>query len=240
VKTVLAAQRRPSHCMLKGFMTYKIRVWDLPTRLFHWVLALCIVAQFVTGNLGGDAMLWHMRAGYLVLSLLLFRLIWGVVGGHWSRFASFIRGPSTVLAYLRGRGPMEHSVGHNPLGALSVVAMLSMLLLQASSGLLSDDEIAASGPLAQHVSNAVVSLATHYHKTIGKFTLIALVLVHIAAIGYYRTMKRQNLVTAMLDGDKEFARSVKPSRDDGKSRALAALLFAVCATLVALGVKLVS
>lgn len=237
---MLAPKRRPTHSKLKGLMTHKIRVWDLPTRLFHWGLALCIVAQFVTGNLGGNAMLWHMRTGYLVLSLLLFRLIWGFVGGHWSRFASFIRGPGTVLAYLRGRGPMEHSVGHNPLGALSVVAMLSILSLQAGSGLLSDDEIAAAGPLAQHVSNAAVSLATHYHKTLGKFTLIALVLLHIAAIGYYRAMKKQNLVSSMIDGDKELAQSVKPSRDDAKSRAIAALLFAACATLVALGVKLAS
>ena len=101
----------------------RIRVWDLPTRLFHWALATLVCGSFVTIKLGGAWMVWHERIGYAVLSLVTFRLVWGFVGGRYARFASFVRGPSAVLAYLRGQG--SHSPGHNPLGALSVLAMLA-------------------------------------------------------------------------------------------------------------------
>src|SRR4051812_31198764 len=94
-----------------------VRVWDLPTRVFHWALAVCVVALVATAYIGGNAMAWHLRLGYAVLSLLLFRLVWGLVGGRWSRFGSFIYAPGTVLRYLRGQGQPEHSVGHTPLGA---------------------------------------------------------------------------------------------------------------------------
>lgn len=82
----------------------KVRVWDLPTRVFHWVLVLCVVGQAITGSLGGNAMVWHFRFGYGVLTLLLFRLIWGLVGGRWSRFAAFIFAPQSVVNYIRGQG----------------------------------------------------------------------------------------------------------------------------------------
>ncbi len=218
-------------------MAHKIRVWDLPTRIFHWLLVLSIFAQFITGNVGGDALTWHLRTGYFILSLLLFRLLWGFVGGHWSRFSSFVRGPRTVLAYLRGQAAFEDSVGHNPLGAGSVLLMLLLLGMQVASGLMSDDEIATAGPLAQHVSSAMVGLATHYHKATGKLMLVALVLLHVAAIVFYRAKKKQNLVSAMLHGDKELSQPVHASRDDGKSRTVAVLLFAACAAVVLLGVK---
>src|ERR1035437_10986618 len=122
-------------------MTHRIRGWDLPPRLFHWALVLCFAASIVTGTIGGSAMAWHFRSGCLVLSLLLFRLVWGFIGGRWSRFASFVHRPATVLAYIRGQGLPDHSVGHNPLGAGSVLALLSFLLLQVASGSFSDDEI---------------------------------------------------------------------------------------------------
>ena len=98
-------------------MAHRIRVWDLPTRLFHWLLALCVVGLVVTGKVGGAAMDWHARLGYAVLALLLFRLAWGFIGGHWSRFATFLYAPRSVGAYLAGRGHPDHLVGHNPLGA---------------------------------------------------------------------------------------------------------------------------
>ena len=219
-------------------MTHKIRVWDLPTRVFHWALVLCIVGLVITGEIGADVLPWHFRLGYTVLSLLLFRLVWGFVGGRWSRFASFVHRPSTVLAYLRGQGRPEHAVGHNPLGAGSVLAMLFFLLAQVSSGMFSDDEIAFSGPLTKFVSNAAVKLATTYHADIGKVILIALVLLHIAAIVFYRVKKQENLVPAMLHGDRELDIPMEPSRDDLRSRALAAIVFAVCAGLVVWGVQL--
>ena len=140
----------------------KVRVWDLPTRVFHWALVLGVIAQAITGLVGGDAMAWHLRVGYSVLALLLFRLFWGLVGGRWSRFRAFAYSPQSVLDYLkgRGRGKPEHGVGHSPLGAGSVFAMLLFLLAQVASGLFSDDEIAAAGPLTRFVSNSTVSLAT--------------------------------------------------------------------------------
>ena len=84
--------------------TGRVRVWDLPTRLFHWVLALAVIGLVVTGKVGGNAMVWHFRLGYVVFALLLFRLVWGLVGGHWSRFVAFIYAPATLIAYLRGEG----------------------------------------------------------------------------------------------------------------------------------------
>lgn len=219
-------------------MVHRIRVWDLPTRIFHWALVLCIVGLVITGEIGGEVMPWHFRLGYAVLSLLLFRLVWGFIGGRWSRFASFVKTPATVLAYVRARGPVEPSVGHNPLGAGSVLAMLFFLLAQVASGSLSDDEIANSGPLAKFVSNATVSLASKYHSEIGKVILIVLVLLHLAAIVFYRARKKENLVPAMLHGDKEFLQPMDPSRDDLRSRALAAVVFSLCAALVAWGVQL--
>lgn len=218
--------------------TSKVRIWDLPTRIFHWSLVFLVIGMVVSGLRGGGAMEWHMRMGYAVLSLLLFRIVWGLVGGRWSRFASFIYAPSTVLAYLKGQGKPEHSAGHNPLGAGSVFAMLLFLLAQIGSGLMADDEIATSGPLTKFVSNATVSLATNYHKNYGKWVLAVLVLLHIAAILFYLIKKRENLVQPMLKGDKTMAQPVEPARDDAASRSLALGVFALCAGAVAYGVKL--
>ena len=219
-------------------MQHTIRVWDLPTRIFHWALVLLIIGLVATGLIGGNAMVWHMRFGFAVLSLLLFRLVWGLIGGRWSRFASFIYAPGTILAYLKGAGKPEHSVGHNPLGAGSVFAMLLFLLAQVGSGLVSDDDIATSGPLSKFVSNAVASAATSYHKNVGKFVLLALVMLHVAAIVFYLMKKKENLIAPMIHGDKALDQPLPASRDNASSRALAAVVFAACAGLVATGVKL--
>ena len=210
----------------------KVRVWDLPTRVFHWALVLGLLGLAISGTIGGNAMVWHFRLGYGVLTLLLFRLVWGLVGGRWSRFGAFIYTPQTVIAYLKGRGKPEHSVGHNPLGAGSVFAMLAVLLAQVGSGLFSDDDIAFAGPLTRFVSNATVSLATNYHKNIGKWVILALVLLHIAAIVFY-LWRKHNLVGAMLHGDKELIADVPDSRDDALSRISAVVVLGICAALVA-------
>ena len=211
---------------------FKVRVWDLPTRLFHWSLVVGVIGLALSGLIGGNAMVWHFRFGYAVLSLLLFRVVWGLVGGRWSRFGAFIYAPISVINYLKGRGKPEHSVGHSPIGAASVFAVLGILLAQAGTGLLSDDEIAASGPLTRFVSNATVNLATNYHKSIGKWVLLALVVLHISAIVFY-TWRKHNLVKAMLNGDKELALATPSSRDDALSRTGALLVFMLCAAFVA-------
>ena len=206
------------------------RVWDLPTRLFHWLLVVGVVGLVITGNVGGNAMVWHARLGVGVGCLLVFRLLWGVVGGRWSRFASFVRSPAALLRYLRGAStPDEHvHVGHNPLGALSVLALLTVLLVQVASGLVSDDEIAFTGPLVAFVSGATSSLATSWHKGWGKLILIGLVVLHVAAIAWYKR-KGQNLVTPMITGDATHPADTPASADGLAQRGLALALFLACA-----------
>lgn len=203
-----------------------VRVWDLPTRVFHWSLALLVITAIVCVKLGGNAMTWHFRAGYAVIALLGFRLVWGLIGGRWSRFASFIYAPGTVLRYLRGdhREGDHFEVGHNPLGSFSVFGLLGILLLQVSSGLFSDDEIANSGPLVKFVSGAVSSLATKWHADVGAVIIYLLVSLHVAAIVYYRRRKQLDLVTPMVKGDKLLGGQVPPSADDLPRRLLAAAL----------------
>jgi cytochrome b len=219
-------------------MNHSVRIWDLPTRFFHWALLLCVVGLAATGLTGGNWMVWHFRLGYCVFTLLLFRLVWGVVGGRWSRFASFIYAPSTVINYLRGRARPEHLAGHNPLGAGSVFVMLLFLMVQVGTGLFSDDEIAFAGPLTRFVSGDWVSQATGYHKEIGKWILLTLVLVHIAAILFYLWKKKENLIRPMLSGDKTLPVALEPSRDDAASRISALVLLGVCAGVVAWVVSL--
>ncbi len=217
-----------------------VRVWDLPTRLFHWVLALAVVGSVVTAKIGGNATAWHFRLGYLVLGLLLFRIVWGVVGGHWSRFATFVRGPGTVLRYLRGQArPDEHlDVGHNPLGAGSVIALLTILAVQVSTGLIADDEIASVGPLNRFVDTATGLAATAWHKTGGQWIIVGLVVLHIAAIVFYKVRHDKDLVGPMLRGDKQLAEDAPASADDTRARVKAVAIAAVVAAAVAGVVKL--
>lgn len=208
------------------------RVWDLPTRVFHWTLAFSVICLIITGFKGGDAMTWHFRFGYGVLTLLLFRLVWGIIGGKWSRFASFLYAPSSIVRYFKGQGDPLHSVGHNPLGAFSVFAMLVLLLAQVGTGLISDDEISAAGPLTKFVSNATVMLASGYHVTLGKVLVIVLIVTHIAAILFYLLKKRENLIEPMLKGDKLLPTNTPASTDTAGTRALAAAILAVCGAAV--------
>ncbi|TAG27791.1 MAG: cytochrome B [Burkholderiales bacterium] len=211
---------------------HTVRIWDLPTRLFHWALFVCVVGLIITGNVGGSWMTWHFRLGYSVMTLLLFRFVWGLIGGKWSRFASFIYSPGSVIAYLKGQGKPEHSAGHNPLGAGSVFALLGFLALQVGTGLISDDEITNAGPLTRFVSNARVSLATWWHKDVGKWVIAALVVLHIAAILFYLYKKKENLIRPMIDGDKQMAQTVEASKDTAGSRVAALIVLVICAAFV--------
>jgi cytochrome b len=223
----------PSSFTQSTFTMHTIRVWDLPTRLFHWLLAGCVIGLVVTGSIGGNWMNWHLRMGYAVLTLLLFRLVWGFIGGHWSRFANFVYAPSSFVAYLRGQARHEHRVGHSPLGALSVFALLLILAAQVSTGLMSDDEIAFFGPLVRFVSGDTVSMATSYHKNVGKFIVIALVGLHLLAIAYYKWIKKQALVRPMVVGDKQLTVQAPSARDTNGTRLLALAVLALCSTVVA-------
>lgn len=213
--------------------TAPVRIWDLPTRLFHWTLALAVVAAIVSAKIGGNAMVWHFRFGYAVLALLAFRIVWGFVGGHWSRFATFVPTPGRLVRYLRGTpAPGEHlDAGHSPLGALSVFALLAVLAAQVATGLVADDEIANVGPLNRFVAVETGLAATAYHKTFGQWALIALVVMHVAAIVVYR-MRGRDLVAAMWHGDKTLAPGTPASADTLATRLFAAVLIAGCAVVV--------
>ncbi len=209
------------------------RVWDLPTRAFHWLLAATVIGSVVTAKIGGNALVWHMRLGLLALALLLFRLVWGFVGGHWSRFAAFIYPPSNVAAYLRGdSGPGgRFDIGHSPLGALSVFALLLVLIVQVATGLVADDEIATTGPLYRFVESAIATRATTWHKAVGQYLVITLVVLHIAAVLFYLFKKQRNLIGPMWHGDKLLAPGTPASADDAKQRILAAVVIALTLSL---------
>jgi cytochrome b len=212
----------------------RVRVWDLPTRLFHWSLAGAIVGLVGTGYAGGAMMYWHARLGYLVLALLLFRIVWGFIGGKWSRFRSFMYSPRRVIRYLRGEE--AGGLGHNPIGALSVYAMLAGLIAQVGTGLVSDDQISFTGPLNRFVAEAQGLAATWFHKQVGQWMLAALILLHIAAIAFYMIRRHKNLIRPMIDGDSgpvPLQLQLAASRDDARSRFAALLVFAVCASGVA-------
>ena len=213
-----------------------IRIWDLPTRTFHWLLAVLVVASIVSAHVGGGAMMWHMRSGYAIFTLLAFRLVWGSAGGRWSRFATFLYAPSASLRYLRGASlPHEHHhVGHNPLGAWSVFALLGVLAVQVATGLVADYEISTTGPLLKYVSSATSRVATHWHKHFGQWIIITFVVLHIGAIAFYW----QNLVAPMLHGDKLLTADVPAAIDTAGSRAIALAIAAACAIGVAAVVSL--
>ncbi|MDQ6627066.1 MAG: cytochrome b/b6 domain-containing protein [Pseudomonadota bacterium] len=213
----------------------RVRVWDLPTRLFHWLLALLVVASIVTAHVGGGAMAWHFRSGYAIFTVLLFRLVWGFVGGRWSRFDAFVRGPGAALRYVRGTGLAHehHGVGHSPVGGWSVLLLLGILAAQVATGLVADDEVAANGPLLEYVSSATSSLATRWHRNIGQWSIVGLALLHVGAVSFYWLRLRQNLVAPMLHGDKHLTMEVPATVDTMRSRLLALALVLGCAVLVA-------
>jgi cytochrome b len=178
-----------------------VPVWDLPLRIFHWGLALLVVAQVTTASIGGNAMQYHAWGGYAILALVAFRILWGFLGGTHARFSDFVRGPRAVLAYLKG-GPA--GAGHNPLGGWSVMAMLASLATQAVTGLFASDDIMMDGPLAKHVSGRTVEIATAIHDANG-WLLVGLACLHVAAILFYLIVKKRNLTAAMVVGGRSDA-----------------------------------
>jgi cytochrome b len=209
----------------------KVRIWDLPTRLFHWALAACVLGSFISVNIGGMAIGWHFRFGYAILALLLFRLLWGFAGPHHARFASFPPNPAAAWRYLRGR--QAHLAGHSPLGALSVYALLASLGVQAVTGLFTSDAIMWDGPLRVMVTNEVGDRLGAVHH-FNRYVVIGLVLLHLAAIAWYWFARREPLVAPMITGDRAYpsAASVPAARDGTRERLLASVLLALSAGVV--------
>jgi len=178
-----------------------VRVWDLPTRLFHWFFAGLLCFSFATGKLGPIE--WHLISGKFVLSLLLFRLAWGFVGGEYARFASFLAGPRACIAYCAGllRGGAQHHLGHNPLGGWSIVAMLLLVAVQGGTGLFATDDIYTDGPLKYLVSDAASKRLTTIHAY-SINVLLFVVALHVLAALYYLVVRKDNLILPMITGDK--------------------------------------
>lgn len=220
-------------------MKKTIRVWDLPIRLFHWLLVLCIAGSLISINLGDSAIEWHAYFGYSILTLLIFRIIWGFVGSRHARFASFFPTRKAMMDYLHGKAP--RILGHNPLGALSIFALLLVLSIQVLTGLFVDDEIAFQGPLAKYAPSAVVSFLSEVHAG-NQVVIYTLITIHIIAIWFYKKYKGENLVKPMISGDKEIDPSEEakylpsdlgqPSNDGGMQRALALGLLGAIAVAV--------
>lgn len=226
-------------------MKKTLRIWDLPTRLFHWLLVVCITGAVVCVNIGGNLMQWHAYFGYAALSLVLFRVLWGFIGPVHSRFITFIPSPQRLIAFLRGK--VGSGLGHNPLGSLSVIALLLVVGIQASTGLFTDDDIAFQGPLAKYVPNATVSLLSSIHA-FNSNILFGLIGLHLLAIGYHQWVKRESLILPMIQGDKEVdverdgkglpASALLASKDDALQRLTAFISLCVIALvlLYALGI----
>lgn len=209
-------------------------IWDLPTRLFHWILVALFISSFLTAQAGGNWMEWHFRSGYAILTLIAFRIVWGFAGGRYARFRSFLFGPGRILAYLRGAPDAPTGPDHNPVGALSVFAMLLFIGAQAVLGLFANDDIASEGPLAASVSKRTSDYLTGLHIA-NEPILIGLIGLHIVAIVWYRIFRRRNLVVPMITGrDRQAPPDAISSRDDARLR-LAALAIVV---IIAIGVWL--
>jgi cytochrome b len=209
-----------------------VRVWDLPTRVFHAALVIGVTAAVVTAEAGGEWMAWHLRCGEAVLGLLAFRWAWGFVGGRWSRFGAFMPVPTRIARALRGRASVDDGAGHNPLGALSVWAFLLLLSLQAATGLVADDEIATTGPLNAHVSGPVARRASGWHAGWGADLILALAALHVLAVAWHVLRRREPLLRAMWSGDKPLPPGTPASRDDGATRLLALAIWALAAGAV--------
>jgi cytochrome b len=182
-------------------------VWDLPVRLFHWLLAGLIA--FSWWSVKYDHTDWHIWSGIAILTLLIFRLLWGFAGSSTARFSSFIRGPASVAAHLKGKW---NGIGHTPLGALSVVALLLAVSIQVGLGLIAEDEDGIyTGPLARLVSIDTSDKARDIHELWFNIVL-ALIGLHVAAIIFYRLFRGQKLTKPMITGKAELTPGTEPMR----------------------------
>jgi cytochrome b len=212
-----------------------VRVWDLPTRLFHWILAGLVVFSWWSGEQGEDWLKWHFLSGFTILALLLYRIAWGLVGSQTARFGDFLKGPRAGLHHvgelLSRRRPQD--VGHNPLGGWMVALLLLLLLVQTLTGLFSEDDIATSGPLAGLVSDSTVHSLTRLHHLNVKLIEI-LVIVHVVAVLAYLLVKRQNLIWPMITGRKRL--DLPPGQEPRAVSPWLALAIAIVAGLIVYGV----
>tara|TARA_R110001583_G_scaffold149564_1_gene301651 strand:+ start:13955 stop:14650 length:696 start_codon:yes stop_codon:yes gene_type:complete len=209
-----------------------VRVWDLPTRVFHWALVVLTAGVFASGLIGGNLIVWHGRLGVAIAGLLAFRLVWGVLGSTYARFTHFVPGPGRIKAYLRGQWKEP---GHNPLGALSVLGLLGIMIFQVVSGLVANDDIAFEGPLYAIVSKSTSDWMSSLHRQ-NIWIIGGLIALHVLAILYYAHVKKDNLVKPMITGVKEFPEPApRPAQGGGLVSFVVALAVAAATVWVATG-----
>lgn len=215
----------------------RVRVWDVPTRLFHWALTICVAGAILYANIGGDWMHWHFRCGYAVIALLLFRIVWGFVGPKYARFSSFPPSPRATIAHLKKS--VLQTLGHHPLAAWSIYALLVVLSVQALGGLFSRDDEKHAGALSHLISPQTSDFIADLHSA-NAWTIYTLVGLHLAAVFWYSAIKHVSIIEPMVLGDKEVeptdpiaatAASLSAD-DDGRVLGKAAVIFAICAALV--------
>lgn len=212
-----------------------VPVWDLPTRLFHWLLAILVAFSWWSGEQGYGWMPWHFWSGYGVLTLLVFRLFWGFVGSRTARFADFIKGPRAGLHHIAAlfRPGKTGDVGHNPLGGWMVLLLLLLLLVQTGTGLFAEDINMNAGPLYLLVSEQTSRTLTNIHEIVAKLVLFAIIL-HVLAVIAYLAIKRDNLIGPMLTGRKQI--DLPPGAEPKMANPLLALALLAVSALIVFGI----
>ncbi|MGZ5817584.1 MAG: cytochrome b/b6 domain-containing protein [Burkholderiaceae bacterium] len=209
----------------------RIRLWDLPIRIFHWSLAIAVIVAIITGKIGGNLMAVHAKAGLTIIGLVAFRITWGIVGSTYARFLEFAPTPGKIKAYLKGQW---HGVGHNPLGALSVFALLGLLAVQAGIGLFTNDDIAFNGPFYGLVDEALSARLSGVHHLLAN-VILSLLVLHVVAIVFYLRFKKDNLVKPMVTGWKEVE-----SAKSGGSATRGSIVALLASILIALAVAYIA
>jgi cytochrome b len=216
-------------------------VWDLPVRMTHWLLVISVLGSYVTSRFGTKLFNWHKYCGYTVLVLVTFRFVWGFVGTRYSRFEQFIRSPAQVVRYLRilrAKAGSTSDIGHNPLGGWSIVAMLAILMAQASTGLFANDDISSVGPFFGLISNSLSDTLTKYHHLF--FNMLEfLIVLHILAIAHYGYVRKVNLLTPMISGRKLATIAQESDEIQGSRIVLALAIVAVLVGALAAALLLV-
>ena len=182
----------------------QIRVWDIPIRLFHWVLVALITSQFLIAWVFTEQIDLHVKLGYLTLALIVFRIFWGFIGTAHAQFKNFLVSPTSLVAYIKGlfnQTSQSKSAGHNPIGGYSTIAIIACILAQGFSGLFCDDDVFTVGPLRHLVSDNATSIFNQIHALNGKI-LVGLLCTHVAAIFWHLLVKRENLIKPMITGKK--------------------------------------
>lgn len=209
-----------------------LKIWDLPVRFFHWSLVSLFVAAYITNALGTNYFTYHLWCGYAIIVLVSFRIIWGLVGTYHARFSNFVRNPITTAKYAISvfKKTDKHYLGHNPLGAIMVVLLLLVILIQAITGLFTNDEIFNTGPLYAYISDEFSLKLTSLHRQLF-YWILGAVLLHIAAVLIHVFFKHDNIIKAMFTGKKS-TQGTEHEKSISSSRIILAFVIIVILALV--------